>query len=117
MKTLFKNATIIPGFNPPPPESPTCMIIEDDSIVFVRTESNLPIELFDREIVLAGKKVLPGFIDGSGAGSCCAATAPSLDPDLQTHASTTIRRLLVQNRERLLDAVVGETWLGGQRVH
>ncbi|OJK00764.1 hypothetical protein ASPACDRAFT_1887521 [Aspergillus aculeatus ATCC 16872] len=64
MKTLFKNATIIPGVNPPPADSPTCMVIEDDRIVYVGTETDLPTDPVDHEVDLNGKKVLPGFIDG-----------------------------------------------------
>ncbi|RAK76626.1 amidohydrolase [Aspergillus fijiensis CBS 313.89] len=64
MKTLFRNATIIPGVNPPPADSPTCMIIEDDRIVYVGTETDLPTDPVDHEVDLNGKKVLPGFIDG-----------------------------------------------------
>ncbi|PYI24751.1 amidohydrolase 3 [Aspergillus japonicus CBS 114.51] len=64
MKTLFKNATIIPGVNPPPADSPTCMIIEDDRIVYVGTEADLPTAPVDHEVDLNGKKILPGFIDG-----------------------------------------------------
>lgn len=40
------------------------MIIEDDRIVYVGTETDLPTDPVDHEVDLNGKKVLPGFIDG-----------------------------------------------------
>ncbi|KAL5364177.1 amidohydrolase 3 [Aspergillus floccosus] len=57
MKTLFKNGHILSDSQQCP-----CMVVEDDRIVYVGNEADAP--AFDSEIDLAGRRVLPGFIDG-----------------------------------------------------
>lgn len=57
MKTLFKNGHIQSDSQQWP-----CMVVEDDHIVYVGNETNAPAA--DSEIDLAGRRVLPGFIDG-----------------------------------------------------
>lgn len=62
MKTLFKNGTIVPGAAETDSLC-TCMIIEDDRIVYVGNDE--PTSLSDYKVIdLGGKKILPGFIDG-----------------------------------------------------
>ena len=62
MKTLFKNGTIVPGAAETDSLC-TCMIIEDDRIVYVGNDE--PTSLSDYQVIdLGGKKILPGFIDG-----------------------------------------------------
>ncbi|PLN83635.1 amidohydrolase 3 [Aspergillus taichungensis] len=62
MKTLFRNGTIVPG-SAETDSLCTCMVIEDDRIVYVGNEE--PTSLSDYKVIdLEGKKILPGFIDG-----------------------------------------------------
>ncbi|KAL2825181.1 amidohydrolase 3 [Aspergillus cavernicola] len=56
MKTLFHNAII------PSPADATCLVVEDDRIVYVGSEQEAPVS--DSSVDLAGRRVLPGFIDG-----------------------------------------------------
>lgn len=57
MRTLFKNAHVLSGSDTHP-----CMIIEDDHIIHVGEELDAPDAC--QVIDLAGRRVLPGFIDG-----------------------------------------------------
>ncbi|KAF9890673.1 hypothetical protein FE257_005539 [Aspergillus nanangensis] len=58
MKTLFTNGHILSGT-----QSVSCMVIDNDHIVHVGNEP--PAETSDCAVVdLAGRRVLPGFIDG-----------------------------------------------------
>ncbi|KAL4920185.1 amidohydrolase 3 [Aspergillus aurantiobrunneus] len=56
MKTLFRNAAIVS------PTEATCLVVEDDCIAYVGSEQNAPAS--DKQVDLAGRRVLPGFIDG-----------------------------------------------------
>jgi predicted amidohydrolase YtcJ len=56
MKTLFRNAVIVS------PTEATCLVVEDDRIIYVGTEQDAPAA--DKQIDLDGRRVLPGFIDG-----------------------------------------------------
>ncbi|KAL4910063.1 hypothetical protein BDW74DRAFT_186312 [Aspergillus multicolor] len=61
MKTLYRNAAIVSS----PVESEgeaECLLIEDDTIVYVGPEQDAPAS--DKQVDLAGRRVLPGFIDG-----------------------------------------------------
>ncbi|KAI9371290.1 amidohydrolase 3 [Aspergillus egyptiacus] len=60
MKTLFRNAAL-----PLPSETgveATCLVVEDDLIIHVGSEKDAPAA--DKTVDLAGRQVLPGFIDG-----------------------------------------------------
>ncbi|OGM40687.1 amidohydrolase family protein [Aspergillus bombycis] len=61
MKTLYKNAHFITPQSP----NPTCMVTENDRIIYLGEESTAATLHPDSEIHdLEGRKVLPGFIDG-----------------------------------------------------
>lgn len=56
MKTLFRNAVIAS------PTEASCLVVEDDRIAYVGSEQDAPAA--DQQVDLAGRRVLPGFIDG-----------------------------------------------------
>ncbi|KAL2872826.1 amidohydrolase [Aspergillus lucknowensis] len=56
MKTLFRNAVIVSPFQA------TSLLVEDDRIVYIGSEHDAPAS--DKKVDLAGRRVLPGFIDG-----------------------------------------------------
>ncbi|KAL3474935.1 amidohydrolase 3 [Aspergillus californicus] len=56
MKTLFRNAAILSS------DEATCLVVEDDRIAYIGLEQNAPTS--DKTIDLAGRRILPGFIDG-----------------------------------------------------
>ncbi|PKY01625.1 amidohydrolase 3 [Aspergillus campestris IBT 28561] len=62
MKILFRNGTIVPG-SAVTDSLCTCMIIEDDRIVYVGNDEPISLEGY-KVVDLEGKKILPGFIDG-----------------------------------------------------
>jgi predicted amidohydrolase YtcJ len=58
MKTLFHNGIITAAAQP----TATSLVIEDDRIIYVGSEQDAPAA--DKQVNLAGRRVLPGFIDG-----------------------------------------------------
>ncbi|KAL3461626.1 amidohydrolase 3 [Aspergillus heterothallicus] len=58
MKTLFHNGIITSSAQP----TATSFVIEDDQIIYVGSEQDAPTS--DKRFDLAGRRVLPGFIDG-----------------------------------------------------
>lgn len=61
MKTLYKNGHLITPQSP----NPTCMVTENDRIIYLGEESTARTLHPDSKIHdLEGRKVLPGFIDG-----------------------------------------------------
>ncbi|KAL5338771.1 amidohydrolase 3 [Aspergillus crustosus] len=58
MKILYHNAII----TTPNPTQATSLVVENDQIVYIGSERDAP--QADKQIDLAGRRVLPGFIDG-----------------------------------------------------
>ncbi|KAL2794711.1 amidohydrolase 3 [Aspergillus keveii] len=58
MKTLFHNGIITSAAQP----TATSLVIEDDRIIYFGSEQDAPAA--DKQVNLAGRRVLPGFIDG-----------------------------------------------------
>ncbi|KAL4803506.1 amidohydrolase family-domain-containing protein [Aspergillus unguis] len=58
MKTLFHNAIV---FSPTDAKA-TCLVIEDDQITYTGSEQGAPV--CEKQIDVARRRILPGFIDG-----------------------------------------------------
>ncbi|KAL4870081.1 hypothetical protein BDV12DRAFT_166560 [Aspergillus spectabilis] len=56
MKTLYNNAIITS------PTQASALVVQDDRIIYVGSEQDAPQS--DKQVDLAGRRVLPGFIDG-----------------------------------------------------
>ncbi|KAL5003510.1 amidohydrolase 3 [Aspergillus recurvatus] len=62
MKTLYHNAAIVSSTETKSKAAATCLLVEDDTIVYVGSEQDAPAS--NNQVDLAGRRVLPGFIDG-----------------------------------------------------
>ncbi|KAL4754626.1 hypothetical protein BDW72DRAFT_189924 [Aspergillus terricola var. indicus] len=62
MKTLYYNAAVLTPTETKSKSAATCLLVEDDIIVYVGSEQDAPAS--DKQVDLVGRRVLPGFVDG-----------------------------------------------------
>ncbi|CBF69908.1 amidohydrolase [Aspergillus nidulans FGSC A4] len=62
MRTLYHNASVFSRTEYDSKDADTCLLVEDESIIYVGSEQDAPAS--DKQVNLAGRRVLPGFIDG-----------------------------------------------------
>lgn len=62
MRTLYHNASVLSRTEYDSKDAVTCLLVEDETIIYVGSEQDAPAS--DKQVDLAGRRVLPGFIDG-----------------------------------------------------